>query len=335
MAHVPWFDDAAGSGLPSTGWTAMLRMDPARLHAALGQLQQATKDHGEWQENLLRAIVSGRPTDPDNFREGARDACHFDRWYYERSPVELWGTPAFATLGMEHEHLHRISAGLLRAVAADAPVVVDDFDALMAGTAQLRLKLDLLKQEIRGAWRNCDASTGAYSRAGMLSELRAWNELARRKAQPCCIALTDIDEFKAINDKHGHPVGDAVLAGAVRRFTQGLRPFDNVFRYGSDEFLIVMPGSDLETGQTVIKRVRERLPGRPLAMGSGGMALCATASFGIALLDPDVSVEESVERADQALLLAKTAGTNRIISWDPSVTTGTRLPRLQIEDAKV
>ena len=59
-----------------------------------------------------------------------------------------------------------------------------------------------------------------------------------------------------------------------------------------------------------------------------------SASFGLALLDPESSVEESIERADQALLLAKTAGRNRAISWDPSVTTGTRLRRLVLEDHK-
>ena len=71
-----------------------------------------------------------------------------------------------------------------------------------------------------------------------------------------------------------------------------------------------------------------------MAVGAGGIALLVTASFGLALLDPEVSVEDSIERADQAVLLAKTAGRNRAISWDPNVTTGTRLPRLQMEDAK-
>jgi PleD family two-component response regulator len=62
------------------------------------------------------------------------------------------------------------------------------------------------------------------------------------------------------------------------------------------------------------------------------MALHVTASFGLALVDPDVTVEESIERADQALLLAKTAGRNRAISWDPSVTTSTRHRRLESDD---
>ncbi len=63
------------------------------------------------------------------------------------------------------------------------------------------------------------------------------------------------------------------------------------------------------------------------------MVVRATASFGLALLDPEVSVLESIDRADQALLLAKAAGRNRVISWDPSVTTGARLTRLKTDDA--
>ena len=313
----------------------MLRMDPARLRTALEQLQQATHDHEEWQEKLLRAIVRGLPSDPDNcLVDGARVTCSFDRWYYERVPADLWGQQAFVALGMEHEHLHRTAEGLLRAMSAEAPVDVGDFDDLMAGRARLRVKLDALKQEVRGAWRNWDSLTGAYGRAGVLPELRAWGDLARRKIQPCCIVLLEVDELNAISETHGQPAGDEVLAGVVRCLMKRLRPFDKVFRYGGDKFLIALPGTDLEIAQTVIKRVRERLIGRPSAVSAGGIALHVSASFGLALLDPEVSVEDSIERADQALLLAKTAGRNRAISWDPSVTTGTRLPRLQLEDAK-
>ena len=310
----------------------MLNMDPITLRTALAQLEQATHDYVEWHSNLLREIVCGLPLDMSDLADGAHFHCPFGRWYYERAPAELWSQPAFAAIGAEHERLHGIAAQLLREVAADEPIVRGEFEELLAGCTRLRLELDSLRREIECALRNRDALTGAYGRVEMLSELRQWHELAKRHVQPCCIVFMDLDHFKDINDQHGHQVGDEVLAAAVRYLTRHLRPYDKVFRYGGDEFLVALPGTDLAIGQAVIKRVRDSLEGRPVVVGPGGAALQVTASFGLALLDPEVSVEECIERADQALMLAKAAGRNRAISWDPAVTTGTRLRRLEIQD---
>jgi diguanylate cyclase (GGDEF)-like protein len=310
----------------------MLNMDPMTLRTTLAQLEHATQDYVEWHANLLREIVCGLPLDLNDLAEDAHFKCLFGRWYYEQAPAELRGTPTFAAIGAEHERLHRIAARVLRELATDSPIVREDFEELLAGCTRLRLELDALRHEIECTLRNRDALTGAYNRAEMLRELRAWHELAKRRVQTCCIVFMDLDHFKAINDRCGHHVGDEVLARAVRHLTQQLRPYDRVFRYGGDEFLIALPGTDLEIGQTVIRRVRDGLGRRSLVDGPDGRALRVTASFGLALLDPEVSVEDSIERADQALLLAKTAGRNRAICWDESVTTSTRMRRLRIED---
>jgi diguanylate cyclase len=312
----------------------MLNMDPITLRTTLTQLEHATQDYVEWHANLMRRIVCGRPLDLNDLAEDAHCNCLLGRWYYQQAPVELWGTPAFAAVGLEHMRLHRIAARVLREVAADEPIVREDFEKLLAGCMQLRLELDSLRHEIECTLQNRDALTGAYNRAEMLRELREWHELAKRHAQTCCLGFMDLDHFKDINERYGHHVGDEILAGAVRFLVQHLRPYDKVFRYGGDEFLIGLPGTDLAIGQTVIRRVRDGLERRSLVDGPDGSALRVTASFGLALLDPEVSVEDSIERADQALLLAKTAGRNRAISWDASVTTSTRMRRLRIEDIK-
>ena len=120
-------------------------------------------------------------------------------------------------------------------------------------------------------------------------------------------------------------MGDQVLAGAVQYVTGHLRPYDKVFRYGGDEFLISLPGIDLPNAQHLVDRIREGFGRVPFVVSADGRPIHATASFGLALLDPDISVEESIDRADKALLMAKAAGRDRAVSWDPTIRTGTML----------
>jgi diguanylate cyclase (GGDEF)-like protein len=141
----------------------------------------------------------------------------------------------------------------------------------------------------------------------------------------------DLDRLRAVNETHGHPIGDALLAEAVGFLRDHLRPDDKVFRYGGDEFLISLPAADLATGQSVVARIRDGLARRQLFIAGAGPAFHLTASFGLALLDPEIRVEDSIDRAAQALLLAKTAGGGRAISWDSSVTTGRHLRPLEWE----
>lgn len=303
----------------------MFRMSTGMLRATLQQLKQATHDHLEWHESFIRTVVCRLPADPADLAADAHRRCNFGQWYYGEATGDLRQMSVFAAMEQEHEHLHEVAARLLQAVAAGRPVARDEYDELTSACARLSLELGSLRHEIQDILRSSDPLTGAHGRARLLPELREWRELARRNVQSCCIAFMDLDHLKEINDTHGHAVGDLVLAGAIRYVTGHLRPYDKVYRYGGDEFLISLPGIEIADAHRLVERISGGFGSVPFVVSADGVPIHATASFGVAQLDPDICVEESIDRADKALLLAKAAGRDRAVPWDPTITTGTIL----------
>ena len=139
------------------------------------------------------------------------------------------------------------------------------------------------------------------------------NELARAKREntPLAFAMLDLDFFKKINDTYGHPTGDCVLKSIANLFKQRLRKYDIVGRYGGEEFVIILPNTDLEAAKKLINVIRARFS--KLVHYSEEKDFCCTFSCGIAAF-PDFSSETSIsDEADKALYQAKSAGRNQVI----------------------
>ncbi len=311
----------------------MFRMNTVALRTTLQQLQQASHDHLEWYENLIRTIVCRLPCDAGELADNAHRSCRFGQWYYSETSAALRQQAMFGAMATEHQRAHAVAGRLLRGTMAGTAIVQAEFDELVAVSSRFRLELDSLRHEVQDILRSSDALTGAYGRARLLPELREWRELAKRNVQHCCVVFMDLDHLKEINDTHGHAVGDQILAGAVGYVIGHLRPYDKVFRYGGDEFVISLPGIDLANARHLIERVREGFGHVPFIVSDQGHPLHATASFGLALLDPEISVEESIDRADKALLAAKAAGRDRVVAWDHSIVTGTMLRWARDDDS--
>lgn len=133
------------------------------------------------------------------------------------------------------------------------------------------------------------------------------------------VAFCDIDNFKTVNDSHGHQVGDQVLRQVATGIVGSVRPDDVVSRYGGDEFLVVLRDADVAVARSVSERIRGNLRRSPLALRSGNVAV--TVSIGFAVNDPTESINAHtlVQRADQALFHTKNRGRDGVSAWPDDI----------------
>ncbi len=154
-----------------------------------------------------------------------------------------------------------------------------------------------------------DALTGVWNRRAALEILDRDFHRARRLHEPLVVIMLDLDHFKRINDTRGHPGGDAVLMEVVRRALAVLRPYDSLGRYGGEEFMVIAPGCDAQSGLDLAERLRESVVASPIPLAPDSLSV--TLSLGVASLADDPTPESLVHRADKALYSAKNAGRNR------------------------
>ncbi|HEX7359902.1 MAG TPA: diguanylate cyclase [Bryobacteraceae bacterium] len=181
---------------------------------------------------------------------------------------------------------------------------------LRAGKRIVDLQMDLLRarEELRER-ANKDLLTMLPNRSAIYNTLQA--ELARchRDHRSVGMILLDIDHFKKINDTYGHFAGDTVLREAAARLRHNMRPYDQIGRYGGEEFLVVLPNCDLEQTAAQAERMRAKLNSSPILVD--GYEIHLSASFGATISDgSERNLEVFVRVADEALYQAKAAGRN-------------------------
>ena len=230
----------------------------------------------------------------DQLRLAKRDGWYVDESWQERSDGErYWCQRLFAARTDASDPSLTGYSVVLRDVARDTSDVTD-----------LRRML------------TCDPLTGAANRTHFRQffehELKRWREDGRSVS----LILLDVDHFKAVNDAHGHPVGDLVLIEISRLSCAALRPSDLFARLGGEEFAVVLPDAPLSEAMVIAERLRQAIASMVIETESGQVRI--TASFGCASADdPSATVDQLIKTADDLLYEAKHGGRNRVCGGQP------------------
>jgi diguanylate cyclase (GGDEF)-like protein/PAS domain S-box-containing protein len=199
-----------------------------------------------------------------------------------------------------------------REFTAEIAAIATDYGgtpAVLVALNDVSQRKDLEKELLRQA--STDSLTGVNNRRYFLAQAEQELRRSRRFARTMSVMMIDVDHFKKINDEHGHAAGDAVLQGVVKRALESLRQSDTLGRLGGEEFAVLLPETAIADAVDVAERLRQHLAERPLIAERA--AIPCTASIGVAqLCAKDGTIEVLLQRADEALYLAKKNGRNRV-----------------------
>lgn len=237
-----------------------------------------------------------------------------------RSPFGLWIRHRAGFLFEASPHLARLNQAMDQIdedllPRLDPGVGTNDrsepLKALQAGVEEIAFLLNEMFQGLAGMEGGRDPLTRALNRRFLSSILSREISFANANQTPLSVLLLDVDHFKRVNDEHGHPAGDEVLRQVAEAITDNVRPSDFVFRYGGEEFLIVLVETTLQQALAVAERTRLALEERDIKIG-GAERLRVTASIGAAEHGGHPDENYLIKTADAALYRAKQAGRNRV-----------------------
>lgn len=196
---------------------------------------------------------------------------------------------------------------------------VDKNELLARARTQIRKRryTDHLRDNVQNSIEMAitDALTGLHNRRYMESHLGTLAEQASSRGKPLAVMMLDIDFFKSINDNYGHDAGDDVLREFAVRVRKSIRGIDLACRYGGEEFVIVMPETDMHVAGMVAERLRRSIAGEPFAVNKGANRIEVTISIGLSTLErKGEAVADVLKRADIALYRAKHDGRNRVVA---------------------
>jgi len=282
------------------------------LEQALVVLDCAINNHRLWFNNLHTSMLCKQPFAEDILNHAAHRHCKFGQWYYSDASQSIRSLKEYDEIESIHHYMHDKARKLAQLVIDEQPIPVDEYEEFL--DKQHRL-IELLSQmhDTLIEYQHCfDTLTGALNRKSIALLLDRAYENMQRYMQTYSLAMIDIDYFKKVNDQYGHLVGDKVLRRVSQFLRETLRRSDSVGRYGGEEFLIMLPETDLDRAAEIIEEIRKHIMNMTMQVDNHEIRIILSA--GVAQgRSQDEDEWVAVKRADVALYEAKGSGRNRVI----------------------
>lgn len=263
----------------------------------------------EWLQGVLFLMFQGGTANPSTL-----SASPFGLWLTHRAGLIFDGNASLTAIEalisrVDTDILPRVSAAhnAKQTEAMNVPLA-----ELQSAVQEVKFLITDLFQSVAGLENGRDPLTRALNRRFLPTILSREITLANSIGTPLSLMMLDVDHFKSINDTHGHAAGDLVLKQVAEVIADNVRLSDFVFRYGGEEFLIVLVETAIHDAEVVAERIRQQLASRDMRLPAGGN-LRVTASLGLAAYDNHPDYNQLIETADTALYQAKNSGRNRTV----------------------
>jgi diguanylate cyclase (GGDEF)-like protein len=278
------------------------------------RLAPALHSHGLWVQRIHAILICRLPPAAVDLSPDSHRMTELGRWLEQDDGAFLRQRPEFAAALAGYRQMHARARALCREIADLKAIAPADYEAFCTALTDFDRSMEALVRQLWDLLRNTDPLTGIATRFALLPRLDEERDRLRRTGHTCCVCMVDLDHFKEINDRHGHAAGDAVLEAVSAFLFDNLRRYDQVCRYGGEEFVLMLPDTEPAEAMPIIDRLRRGLAELAIVLDDG-TRLRITASFGIAPLTANQTVADSIAHADQAMYAAKRAGRNQVLVW--------------------
>ena len=286
----------------------------------ISALDAAVEAHMDWSRRVLRCAVLRTSPGEDVVAPLAHTLCSFGAWFgSNRKHFQKLDAPGTRRLDAVHQTMHDAIRSICIDVMAGRPGQSADLDAFERTQSELINRLAEFKTRFLASAARHDPLTGLPLRYGIEDEFTQVQKNCRRQKTQLYVGMIDADHFKRINDSYGHSVGDVALCHLADTLRRIVRPNEPLFRFGGEEFLLLMQCRTREAATIAAQRIVQTVRSAPLPMVKGD-ALNLTITMGLARAGNDEAMADAVERADKALYAGKEAGRDCYVIADELAT---------------